>query len=223
MKIQDNQEDARGIVARAIRAAGGEGTLARYGARTWKEKAVYHGADGDEQYNASYSAEWPDKFKVEIGEFTMVVHGNNGWVKTQSDTREMTQEEMDEHGEGIYSVWVMSLVPLRNNEFNVSVLGEAKIDGRPTDGVKVSRKRHFDVNMYFDRETGLLAMSETHFKEARSGKEVAQESIFSGYKDVSGINSPTKVSIKRDGRLVVEASIEMTHFERLDERVFAKP
>ena len=223
MKIQGDQDDARRIIARAIRAAGGDDTLARYGARTWKEKAVYHGADDDEQYEASYSAEWPDKFKVEIGEFTMVVNGDKGWVKAQSDTREMTQEEMEEHSEGIYSVWVLSLVPLGNNEFNLSALGEVKVAAQPTDGVKVSRKGHFDVNMYFDRGTGLLAMSETHFKEARSGKEVIQESIFSGYKDVSSIKSPTKISIKRDDRLVVEASIEMTHFERLDERVFAKP
>lgn len=223
MKIPGNQNDARKIIAKAIRAAGGEVTLARYGARTWKEKAVYHGADADEKYEAFYSAEWPDKFKVKIGEFTMVMHGDKGWVKTQSDTREMTQEEMEEHSEGIYSVWVMSLVSLRNNEFNLSVPGEVKLDGRLTDGVKVSRNGHFDVNMYFDKETGLLAMSETHFKEARSGKEVIQESIFSGYKDVSGIKSPTKISIRRDNRLVVEASIEMTHFERLDEHVFAKP
>jgi hypothetical protein len=223
MKTQANQDDVREIIAKSIRAVGGEDALARNGARTWKEKAVFHSADADEKYEASYNAQWPDKFKVNIGEFTMVMHGDKGWVKTQSDTREMTQEEMEEHSEGLYSVWVMSLVPLGSNEFNLSMLGEVKVDDRLTDGVKVSRKGHFDVNMYFDKETGLLVMAETQFKEARSGKEVIQESIFSGYKDVSGIKSPTKVSIKRDNRLVVEASIEMTHFERLDEQVFGKP
>lgn len=221
--LAGDQEDARGIVARAIRAAGGEDTLARYRARTWKEKAVYHGAGADEQYEASYSAEWPDKIKVEIGEFTLVVNGDKGWVKTQGDTREMTREEMQEHREGIYSLWVLSLVPLGSEEFTLSVLGEAKVGGRPTDGVKVSREGHLDVNMYFDRDTGLLAMSETRFKEARSGKDVTQETAFGGYKDVSGIKSPTEVSIKRDGKRVVEARIELTHVERLDERVFAKP
>lgn len=221
--LAGDQEDARGIVTRAIRAAGGEDTLARYRARTWKEKAVYHGAGADDQYEAWYSAEWPDKFKVEIGGFTLVVNGDKGWVKTQGDTREMTREEMEEHREGIYSAWVQSLVPLGNVEFTLSALGEAKVGGRPTDGVKVSRGGHFDVTLYFDRETGLLTMSETRFKEARSGKEVKQETILSGYKDVAGIKSPTEVSIKRDGKLVVEARVELTHIERLDERVFAKP
>jgi hypothetical protein len=39
---------------------------------------------------------------------------------------------------------------------------------------------------------------------------------------VSGIRSPTKVSIKRDGKLVVEASVELTYVDSLDERVFAE-
>jgi hypothetical protein len=153
----------------------------------------------------------------------MVVNGDNGWVKADGRTRGMTREELEEHREGTYSTWVLSLVPLRNEEFKLSVLGEAQVGGRPTDGVKASRQGHFDVNMYFDRETGLLAMTETRFKEARSGKEVSQETILGGYKEVSGIRSPTKVSIKRDGKLVVEASIELSYLERLDGRVFAQP
>lgn len=218
-----DQEAARRMVTRAVRAAGGELTLARYGARTWKEKATYHGAGSDEHYEASYSAEWPDRFKVEIGEFTMVVNGDKGWVKSRGDTREMTRAEMEEHTEGIYSVWVQSLVPLKNEEFTLSMLDGVTVGGRPTDGIKVSRQGHFDVNLYFDRETGLLAMSKTRFKEAPSGREVEQETLFSGYKDVSGLMSPTRVSIKRDGKRVVESLVEFSHVERLDERVFAKP
>jgi hypothetical protein len=219
----DDQHDARELVARAIRAAGGEHTLARYAARTWREKAVYHGAGGDEQYEASYSAEWPDKIKVQIGDFVLVLNGDKGWVKSEGDTREMTRKEMEEHSEGIYSLWVFSLVPLLREDFRLSLLGETKVGGRPTDGIKVSRQGHLDVKMHFDRATGLLAMSETRFREARSGKEIDQETIFSGYHDVSGIKTPTQLSIWRDGKRAVESSIDLRYLEKLDERVFAKP
>jgi hypothetical protein len=77
----DDQEEARDIVAKAIRAAGGEEKLARCKGQTWKEKATYHGTGADEQYEASYTAAWPDKIKVEIGEFTLVVNGDKGWVR----------------------------------------------------------------------------------------------------------------------------------------------
>jgi hypothetical protein len=221
--LADDQADARSLVARAIRAAGGEEKLAGYQGQTWKEKATYFGAGAGEQYEATYTAAWPDKLRVEIGDFTLVVNGDKGWVKIKGDTRDMTREELDEHREGVYTVWVTSLVPLADKEFQLSILGERKVGNRPAGGVKVSRKGHFDVSLYFDKETGLLALSETRYKEARTGKEVHQETTFSGYKDVSGIKSPTKISIKRDGKPVVEATIELKHIEKPGERVFAKP
>jgi hypothetical protein len=219
----DDPAEARALVARAIRAAGGEATLARYKARTWNEKATYYGAGGSEQYEATYAAAWPDKLRVEIDSFTMVLNGEKAWVKVNGSTRAATPQELEEHREGTYSVWVMSLLPLADGEFKLSGLGERKVGGRPADGVKVGRKGHFDIGLYFDRETGLLAMSETRFKEARSGKEVHQETVFGGYKDVSGTKCPTKATITRDGKKCVEASLECKPVERLDDRVFARP
>jgi hypothetical protein len=49
----DEQADARAIIARAIRARGGEKRLARYKVHTWKEKATYYGMGGSEQYEAT--------------------------------------------------------------------------------------------------------------------------------------------------------------------------
>ncbi len=86
-----------------------------------------------------------------------------------------------------------------------------------------SRRRHYDVILYFDRETDLLAMSETRYKDARSGKEVTQDTVFTGYQDVSGLQTPARVSIRRDGRLAVEANVDTRFVEKLNARVFAKP
>ena len=218
-----DQEDPRSIVASAVRAAGGRSALARYPARVWKEKAVYHGTDGDERYEASYVAAWPDKIRVVIGDFTLAVNGDKGWVRTRDATRDMTREELEEHAEGAYSVWVLSLLPLESDEFSLSPLRDASFAGAPTTGINVSHRGHFDIQLYFDRKTSLLAMSRTRYKEARSGKEVAQETFFSGYESESGIKTPTTISIRRDGKLAVEASVETRYLTERDERVFAKP
>jgi hypothetical protein len=220
----DDQADARALIARAIQARGGEKRLAQYKAQAWKEKATYYGMEDREQYEATYTAGWPDKLKVTIGDFTLVVNGDTGWVNIKGKTREMTREELEEHKEGTYSVWVMSLLPLRDNAFKLALLGERKVGDRPAAGVKVSRKGHFDVNLYFDKATGLLTQSETRYKEARSGKKVNQEMTFSDYKDVSGIKTPTRVSIKRDGKRVVEAALsDLKYLDKLADSVFAKP
>ena len=197
--------------------------MGRYKARTWKEEAVYHGAGGDERYEASYSAAWPDKIRVDTGDYTLIVNGNKGWIRAKDQTRDMTSEELTEHMEGIYVVWVLSLAPLGNNEFKLSPLGDTKVAGRPTTGINVRQRDHRDVEMYFDKRTGLLAMSRTRYKEARSGSEVRQETVFSDYKDDPVIKTPTKVSIKRDGKLVVEAAIDTNYLESLDEGIFGKP
>jgi hypothetical protein len=219
----DDDAAARAIVARAVHATGGEAKLAQYKARTWKEIATYHGPGAAEHYEATYTAAWPDKIKVEIGDFTLVMNGEKGWVRVNGATREMTREELDEHRQGIYCLWVMSLASLGNTEFKLSVVGDRTVARRPAAGVKVSRKGRPDVSLYFDKETGLLAMSEYRFKEARSGKEVNQGTILSGYRDVSGIRSPTKVFIDRDGKRAVEADVQLRHVEELNESVFGKP
>jgi hypothetical protein len=222
----DDYADARAIIAKAIRTVGGEEKLARYQAQTWKERATYFGTGAGERYEATYAALWPDKLRVEIQkEFAMVLNGDKGWVTADGKTRDMSKEELEEHREGTYCVWVMSLVPLRDKAFKLAVLGERKVGDRPAAGVRVSHEGHFDVDLYFDKETGLLVRSDTRFKEARTGKEINQENTFSGYKDeeVSGVKSPTKVSIKRDGKRFVEADIELKHIEKLGDGVFAKP
>lgn len=222
----DDRADAQAIIARAIRAAGGEGKLARYKAQTWNEKATFFGAGAAQQYEASYAAEWPDKFRVEIqGEFTMVLYGDKGWVRTEGSTRDMSKAELEEHREGVYSLWVISLLPLRDSTFKLTALGDRRVLDRPTAGVRISRKGHSDLTLYFHRETGLLAGMDTRFKEARTGNEISQETTFSGYRDeaASGIRTPTKLSIKRDGKHVVDSNIELKHIEKIDGRIFAKP
>ena len=117
------------------------------------------------------------------------------------------------------------MLPLRDKAFKVALCGERKVGNRTAAVVRVSRNGHFDLNLYFDKETGFLVRSDTHFKEARTGKEIDQETTFSGYKDEdgSGIKSPTKAAIKRDGKRFVESEIELKHVESLEPRLFARP
>lgn len=221
----DNAEP-RAIVARAIQAAGGESKLAQYHARSWKERATYFGGSTPERYEATYTAQWPDKFKVEIGhEFTMVLNGDHGWIRTDGNTRDMSRAELDEHLEGRYAVWVMSLLPLGDRAFKLSPLGERKVGDRTTTGVRVSRRGHADVDLYFDLRTGLLARCDTRYKEARTGNQINQECTFDAYRDAdgSGVRIPTKASIVRNGKRVVETDVETRSLHKLDDRFFEKP
>ena len=114
-------------------------------------------------------------------------------------------------------------MPLKGKAFRLAPLGEVNIDKRPARGVWVSSKGHRDVNLYFDKETGLLVKTETRVKDDND-QEVTEETFLGDYKEVQGTKQATKLTVKRDGELYLES--EVTDYrlaEKLDDRVFAKP
>ena len=91
-------------------------------------------------------------------------------------------------------------------------------------GVKVSSKGHRDVDLYFDKETGLLVKTEGRVKDDMSGQEVTEESFHSEYKEVQGTKQAHKFVVKRNGKLFMEGEatgVELS--EKLDASTFAKP
>jgi outer membrane lipoprotein-sorting protein len=222
----DDQADARAIIDKAITASGGKDLLAKFKAQTWKEKGTYYGMGQGLPYTGKYDLQWPGQFRMEIeGVFSMVVNGDQGWMKDANGTNEMTKEQLASEKQNMYGGWVASLVPLQDKGFTLTPLKETKVEDRPAVGVKVARKGHGDVQLFFDKATGLLAKSEyTVRAQEQRGKEVKQEVLVSNYKEVSGIRVPTKVVVNRDGKLYVEAQLEdIKPMEKLDDKVFSKP
>jgi hypothetical protein len=104
-------------------------------------------------------------------------------------------------------------------------LPEAKVGDRAAVGVKVSSAGHRDVDLYFDKMSGLLVKSETRVKaEEMDGKEVSQETVFTEFKEIDGAKVATKFVIKRDGKPYVEAELtDLKPAAKLDDKLFAKP
>jgi hypothetical protein len=96
---------------------------------------------------------------------------------------------------------------------------------KPAVGVKVSHKDHQDVNLYFDKDSGLLVKMEHKTKAQEEGnKEVTQEDIYSDYQDIGGAKIPMKLTILRDGKKYVEGEAsEVKAVDKHDEKTFAKP
>ncbi len=103
----DDQADARAIVAKAIKAAGGEEALAKFNASTFKETGTYYGMGDGLPYTGKYAVQYPHQFKMEIeGVFMIVLNGDKGWMVMNGETREMTADELnvqqeDSHTRGV--------------------------------------------------------------------------------------------------------------------------
>jgi len=222
----DDQKGARAVIDKAIKAQGGADKLAKYKGSTWSEKGTYYGMGDGLPYTGTYAVLWPDKMRMDIeNAFVMVLNGDKGWVQMNGETKEMTKEQLAAEKEERYAGWVTTLVPLKDKGFTLTPVGDAKVEGDAATGVKVSHKGHGDVTLFFSKKSGLLVKSEHRAKDMQNGgKEVNQEAFYSDYKNVSGVQVPMKVVLKRDGKpFVDEESSDVKLATALDDKLFGKP
>jgi hypothetical protein len=227
----DDDTTVRTLVDKAVQAQGGHDKLAKLPAITAKLKGTFHGLGAAMTFTGELAAQGPDKSKLDIEvdaegqkfRLVNVLHGDKAWVKFGDDTEELDKEDLAEAREEAYGEWVATLVPLKDKAFRLAPLGEITLDKRPALGVTVSSTGHRDVNLYFDKETGLLVKTEARVKDD-DGQEVTEETFLGEYKDVQGTRQATKFTIKRDGKLYLECEVtEYQLAEKLDDSVFAKP
>jgi hypothetical protein len=229
----DEQADMRKVIDKAIKAAGGEEKLAKYKAATFKDKGKFYGMGEGIAYTGEFAVQQPDKIRIRIeggGDtkfvFVRVFNGEKLWTKLGDNTQEVTdKDEIAEAKENSYATWVTSLVPLKDKGFTLASLGEVKVHDKPAVGVRVSHKGHRDVNLFFDKDKGLLVKSETVVKDFMAGgKEFTQETLYENYKESGGVQRAMKLVINRNGEKYIES--EVTEFEpkeKLEDAEFAKP
>jgi hypothetical protein len=220
------KEDGRSIVDRAIKVMGGDKALAKYKACTWKETGTYYGMGEGLPYTGKYAQQFPGQFRMEIeGVFTMVLNGDQGWVKQGEDVKDMTKEEFALNRHNQQAGWIGSLVPLQDKAYTITALGESKVQDRPVLGVLVKRKDHPEVKLFFDKDSMLLVKSEYRTKAPEMEfKEVTTATYLSKYTDMDGAKVPAKIVMKRDDKLFVEAEIrDWKAAGKLDDKIFGKP
>jgi hypothetical protein len=219
-------DDARAVIDRAVKAAGGAKALAKRKTMTWTTKGTYYGMGMEIPFTANYALELPDKSRIEIENFmTRVVNGDKGWIQMMGETREVDKDELAEAREDLYVNRVVSLAPLRGEGFKRSLLGDSKVGDKPVVGVKVSHAGHRDVKLFFDKKSNLLLKVESRVNSReQGGKEVPQESIYGDYTEVEGVQVPRKMTIKRDGERYVEAESSDVKFPAsIPAKDFEKP
>jgi hypothetical protein len=229
----DDAADARALVEKAVKAHGGQDKLDKLPGIAVTFKGTFHGMGDGIPMTGTVSSQGTDKQRIEMeieagGQkfpIVIVVAGDKGWAKIGKDVTETDKEKLAEAKEHTYAAWVATLAPLKDKKtFTLATTGEIKIEKRPALGVKVSSKGRRDVDLYFDKETGLLVKAESRVKDETSGQEVSEESFPSDYKDVQGTKQAHKFVVKRNGKLFMEGEATKVELsEKLDASTFAKP
>ncbi len=231
----DDDAGLHKIIDKAIAAQGGRENLAKYKAFTMKMKGKANAQGMAIDFTMDLMVQEPDKSKFSMDIAIMgqsfnvlqVVDGDKGWKKNpgMTEAEAMTKDELAEHKEQTYARTLENLLVLNDKKYKLTPLGDSKVGDADVVGIKISSEGHRDVSLYFDKQSNLLLKSETNSKDPMMGdKEFAQETIYSDYKEASGVKYAAKMVIKRDGmEYVTGEATEWTPSEKLEAGVFAKP
>jgi len=223
-------DEAQAIIEKAIKAHGGIEKLSKDRALQTKSKGTIDVAGGITytQETSLQSGKFKDVMQLSVAGMditvTTVYDGTNAWLNANGTTQELKDKLLEEVKEAAFTTKLGKMVFLKDKSVELSPLGEVKVQDRPAVGIKVVTKGHRDLNMYFDKESGLLAKMERQAFDAMNQKEVPEERIVLEYQEVEGLKVAKRVLINRDGKKFMEAEVLDVKFpDKLDDSEFAKP
>lgn len=230
----DDKTEARAVIDKALKAVGDADKRGEGKAVTFKVKGKAYATGAALDYTGEWSVQPPDKIHFQLDldvngmklTIVQVFNGKEGWTKVNDQVSDMDKDAVAEVEEELYAGGVTALWPLvKDKGYGLSLVGDAQVGDHAAVGVRVSNEGHRDVNLFFDKKTGLLLKSERRIKDqTNGGQEATQETFYSDYQDVGGAKHARKVVIKRDGKDYTD--VEVTEFEfkdKLDDSTFAKP
>ena len=227
----DDDKEARAILDKAIQAHGGEANLSKIKAMYLKGTGVAH-IGGDFKFNGEWYLMGSTHSKVTIDvdingmniRIVKVLSDDKGWQKTgDAATVPLNNDDLAEEKAIVYGRHVTTLMPLKDKGVKLASLGEVKAGDQTLVGMRVTRDKHRDVSLYFDKKTHLLFKVEMAVKDG--GQEFVQDVIYSDYKAVDGVQLAHKVEFKRDGKAFVDADFTEVrpHTQKLDDSIFIMP
>jgi hypothetical protein len=230
----DEKADARAIIDKAIKAMGGAEKVGDKKAQTFKFKGKSFAQGEGVEFTGDWAIQPPDKVRFQINldingmkiTLTQVFNGKEGWTKLNDQTIDYDKDAVEEAKEQLYAGGVESLAPLvKEKGFELSVVGDVKVNDQPAVEVLVASKGHRDVHLFFDKKTNMLVKTQRTIKDQmQGGKEVNEETFRSDFKDFGGAQRATKIVIKRDGKDYVEGEAsDYETIDKLDDSVFGKP
>ncbi len=227
-------DEPKDVIVRAIKAHGGEEVLTKNkaGRSSGKGKITIPGA-GEVDFTQESAHMLPDKFKESIelkvaGQTISVVtlvNGDKCTIEANGKAVDLDDKTKDAIKGVGHMLKIGKLVPLINEKgYELSLIGEDKVEGKPVVGIRVVAKGQKDVNLYFDKETNLLTKLEYRSTDPFTQNEINEERIIKEYqKNQDGISVPKKVIIKHDTKTFLEIEMsEVQLLEKVDDGEFKK-
>lgn len=225
-------EDPAAILDKGIKALGGEEKLSKIKAASWKSKGTITFGGSDNEFTSVTTAQGLDHQRGEFeGDFggnkvkgVTVVAGDKGWRMFGDMGMELDKDGLANAKRMAYLSRVpMTLVELKGKEFKLAAAAEEKIGAKAVAVIKVTGPDGKDFTLAFDKESG-LPVRQVAKVMGFMGEEFTQETTFSDYKEMGGIQKATKIVMKRDGEKFQDQTVtEFKVLDKVDPKTFTEP
>jgi hypothetical protein len=232
--LQSDNQEAKSVLQRALKAMGDPGKLAKLQSGVAKGKVS--GDTNGQEMSATFEGSWRgfDHYRIEAlvnhgGQnvtAVVVINGDQAWAKFADKEDNPPAEVATAIKIALHALRMpQTLASLAAPAHNLSPTGEVKVADRLTVGLKVEHKDYKDVSLYFDKETGLPVKSEVRIP-LRDDKDVTVEYLYHDYKDFDGVKQPGRVTIKVQDQDAKEFTMLIEHVaagKQLPDSTFEKP
>jgi hypothetical protein len=229
----DEQAELKALIDKAIKSVGGEEKLKKLSGMTLKGRGTVFADNQEVSFSVDGAARDLDRFRLDLEatvagntiKLLAVFQVDKVWAKVNEKTEEAPEEvatwmKCETHALRL----AQTLLPLKGPDCTLTPMGEVAVGGKPAVGLKAAMKDRPDVNIYFDKESGLLVRVDLQVKDMPGMPEVTHEFLFSEPKELGGFKHFSKVVLNRDGKKLMEVELtELAADDKVDANLFEKP
>lgn len=222
----DDYAELKPLIEKGIEAAGGREKLTKRPVSLMKFSGVYHATGNATPFTGRIVRQRGEKSRIEVDNvYTVVFNGSQGWIAANGAVNDLTTEQADNVKGDLHVERVTSLLPLGDDKYTVTKLGETQVNGKPAVGLKVESAGQRTVELYLDKQSGLVVKRSAQTRSTEQGGAlVTEETVYTDYQTVDGLKLASKSVSHRDGSKYVEldaTQIEMA--EKANDAEFQRP
>jgi len=233
-RVAGAEDETRAVIDKAVKAHGGLEKIEKFrkSATRMRGKGTVHTFGGFEITLEGFSQDGNSKEVIE-GEVagqkfnqTVLLDGKKLHLFINGKEYKLDEKRADALArEQAHQEEVTGLVFAdKKTGYKLSPLGEIKVNDKPAVGVRISSEGYRDINLFFDKASGLLVKTETRTIDVQSGDEKTEEKLLSDYKETEGVQRPGKVVVLRDGKKLLTLQVEdVKVVDKFDKAFFTKP
>lgn len=230
---QTGSDEASELLAKAIKAHGGEEYLTKHKAARSKIKGTLDIVGMQLPFTQESVILAPNKFRsdleLEAGGKTLSIRtyfdGKTGAIYLDNKKFPNSDAITNSLRDAAEVMQTARLIPLtKQNGYELNLLGESTVNNQKVVGLRVAKKGSRDLNLYFDAKTHLLTKIESRTIDSMTSEEFTEDRIVNEYHKVDGIPTPKTIVILRDGKRFLEAEQqEHKALETVGDDEFALP